>query len=49
MKEMVKTSMTKNEIIMGLMELLKQNDCKKLAGEAFEMLAYVDMLENKFG
>ena len=36
-EEMVKTSMTKDEIIMELMELLKQNDCKKQAGEVFEM------------
>ena len=47
MEEMVKTSMTKDEIIMELMELLKQNDRKKQAGEVFEMSAYVDMLENK--
>ena len=33
MEEMVKTSMTKDEIIMELMELLKQNDRKKQAGE----------------
>ncbi|MGN0317717.1 MAG: DUF6674 family protein [Lachnospira sp.] len=47
MEEMVKTSKTKDEIIMELMELLKQNDRKKQAGEVFEMSAYVDMLENK--
>ena len=47
MEEMVKTSMTKDEIIMELMELLKHNDRKKQAGEVFEMSAYVDMLENK--
>ena len=35
MEEMVKTSMTKDEIIMELMELLKQNDRKKQAGEVF--------------
>jgi TolA-binding protein len=44
---MGKTSMTKDEIIIELMELLKQNDRKKQAGDLFEMSAYVDMLENK--
>lgn len=47
MEEMVKTSVIKDEIIMELIELLKQNDRKKQAGEVFEMSAYVDMLENK--
>lgn len=42
--EEIMSSMTKEEIIM---ELLKQNDRKKQAGEVFEMSAYVYMLENK--
>ena len=42
--EEIMSSMTKEEIIM---ELLKQTDRKKQAGEVFEMSAYVYMLENK--
>ncbi|MGN9018105.1 DUF6674 family protein [Lachnospiraceae bacterium HCP1S3_C3] len=36
MEEMVKTSMTKDEIIMELMELLKQNDRKKQASKTLK-------------
>ena len=39
--------MTKDEIIMELMELLKENGKAKQAAEVFECAAYVDMLENK--
>lgn len=39
--------MTKDEIIMELMELLKLNGREKQAGSVFEMTAYVDMLGNK--
>ena len=42
-----KKTMTKDEIIMELMELLKENGKAKQAAEIFECAAYVDMLENK--
>ena len=42
-----KKTMTKDEIIMELMELLKENGKAKQAAEVFECAAYVDMLENK--
>lgn len=40
-------SMTKDEIIMELMELLKTNGRPKQAADVFESAAYVDMLESK--
>ena len=43
-----KKSMTKDEIIMELMELLKENGRQKQAAEVFECAAYVDMIESKF-
>ena len=46
MKEKRK-SMTKDEMIMELMELLKANGKSKQAADVFESAAYVDMLESK--
>ena len=40
-------SMTKDEMIMELMELLKANGRPKQAADVFESAAYVDMLESK--
>ena len=42
-----KKSMTKDEMIMELMELLKANGSPKQAADVFESAAYVDMLESK--
>ena len=42
-----KKSMTKDEMIMELMELLKANDRQKQAADVFESAAYVDMLESR--
>lgn len=42
-----KKSMTKDEMIMELMELLKANGIPKQAADVFESAAYVDMLESK--
>lgn len=42
-----KKTMTKDEIIMELMDLLKENGKSKQAAEVFECATYVDMLENK--
>lgn len=42
-----KKSMTKDEMIMELMELLKANGRPKQAEDVFESAAYVDMLESK--
>ena len=42
-----KKSMTKDEMIMELMELLKANGRPKQAADVFESSAYVDMLESK--
>lgn len=41
------TAEFREELYANILELLKQNDRKKQAGEVFEMSAYVDMLENK--
>ena len=46
MEEKLK-SMTKDEMIMELMELLKANGRPKQAADVFESAAYVDMLESK--
>ena len=40
-------SMTKDEMIMELMELLKENGRPKQAADVFESAAYVGMLESK--
>lgn len=40
-------SMTKDEMIMEFMELLKANGRPKQAADVFESAAYVDMLESK--
>ena len=40
-------SMTKDEMIIELMELLKANGRPKQAADVFESAAYVDMLESK--
>lgn len=42
-----KKSMTKDEMIMELMALLKENGKNKQAADVFESAAYVDMLESK--
>lgn len=42
-----KKSMTKDEMIIELMELLKANGRPKQAADVFESSAYVDMLESK--
>ena len=42
-----KKSMTKDEMIMELMALLKENGKNKQAEDVFESAAYVDMLESK--
>lgn len=39
----------KDEIIMELMEILKQNDRKKQAVDVFEMAAMIDMLRSFAG
>ena len=47
MEDTVKLKMTKNEMIIQLMELLKQNNMQKEANSTFELCAYVDSLEKK--
>ena len=42
-----KKTMTKDEIIMELIKLLKENDKQKQAADVFEFATYVDMMENK--
>lgn len=42
-----KVTMTKDQIIMELMELLKQNNREKQSDEIYELSAYVESLENK--
>lgn len=42
-----KSKLTKDEMIMELMELLKQNNMQKEANDTFEICAYVDSLEKK--
>ncbi|MDD3139288.1 MAG: hypothetical protein PHX08_09995 [Lachnospiraceae bacterium] len=42
-----KTKMTKDEMIMELMALLKQNNMQKEANDSFELCTYVDSLEKK--
>lgn len=42
-----KVTMTKDQIIMELMELLKQNSKEKQANKIYELSAYVVSLENK--
>lgn len=42
-----KKTMTKDEMIMELMEMLKVNGRPKQAADVFESAAYVDMLESK--
>ncbi len=45
--EQKKVTMTKDQIIVELMELLKQNSREKQACEIYELSAYVESLENK--
>ena len=45
--EQKKVTMTKDQIIVELMELLKQNSREKQANEIYELSAYVESLENK--
>ena len=45
--EQKKVTMTKDQIIIELMELLKQNSREKQASEIYELSAYVESLENK--
>jgi len=47
MEEIKMDSMTKDEVIIELMELLKKNQMEKQAGEVYEMSAMVDMLSTK--
>lgn len=47
MEDAVKTELTKDEMIAQLMELLRQNNRKREANDAFELCAYIDSLENK--
>lgn len=47
MEETTKTSMTKDEMIMELIELLKSNDRGRQAGDVFEMAAYIDIIGNR--
>lgn len=42
-----KTNMTKDEMIIELMNLLKQNNMTKEANDTFEICSYVDSLEKK--
>ena len=42
-----KKSMTKDEMIIELMDLLKASGRPKQAADVFESSAYVDMLESK--
>ena len=46
MEETTKASMTKDEMIMELIELLKSNDRGRQAGDVFEMTAYIDIIGN---
>lgn len=46
MEETTKVSMTKDEMIMELIELLKSNDRGCQAGDVFEMAAYIDIIGN---
>lgn len=48
MEEETMSSMTKDEVIVELMELLKKNRMDKQAGDVFEMTAMVDVLATKF-
>lgn len=47
MEEETRSSMTKDEVIVELMELLKKNRMDKQAGNVFEMTAMIDMLATK--
>jgi hypothetical protein len=47
MEDTVKVKMTKDEMIVQLMELLKQSNMQKEANNTFEMCVYVDSLEKK--
>jgi len=47
MEETTKASMTKDEMIMELIELLKSNDRGRQAGDVFEMTAYIDIIGNR--
>ena len=47
MEETTKASMTKDEMIMELIELLKSNDRGRQAGDVFEMAAYIDIIGNR--
>lgn len=42
-----KTNMTKDEMIIELMNILKQNNMTKEANDTFELCSYVDSLEKK--
>lgn len=47
MEETTKASMTKDEMIMELIELLKSNDRGRQAGDVFEMAAYINIIGNR--
>ena len=47
MEAVEKTILLKDEMIMELLELLKQNNMSKEANHTFELCAYIDSLERK--
>lgn len=47
MEETTKASMTKDEMIMELIELLKSNDRGRQAGDVFEMATYINIIGNR--
>ena len=47
MEALEKTVLIKDEMIMELLELLKQNNMPKEANQTFELCAYIDSLEKK--
>ena len=47
MEAVEKSTLLKDEIIMELLELLKQNSMSKEANDTFELCAYIDSLEKK--
>lgn len=49
MEAVEKTVLMKDEMIMELLELLKQNNMPREANHTFELCAYVDSLEKKAG
>lgn len=48
MEAVEKSTLLKDEMIMELLKLLKQNSMSKEANDTFELCAYIDSLERKF-